>query len=68
MRCKPPGYHLLVQCLHDSQFLRLILHIVDEGCRLLDLYTAVPGVQELETTTLNALLLLKRALHLQVFI
>ncbi len=66
IRCKPPGYHLLVQCLHDSNFLRLLLHVVDEGCRVLDLYTPTPGIQELETLTLNVLLLLKRVLQLQV--
>lgn len=66
IRCKPPGYHLLVQCLHDSNFLRLLLHVVDEGCRVLDLYTPTPGIEELETLTLNVLLLLKRVLQLQV--
>ena len=67
VRCKSPGYHLLVQCLHDSNFLRLILGVVDEGCRVLDLYSSVPGVQELENTTLNILLLLKRVFQLQVY-
>lgn len=66
VRCKPPGYHLLVQCLHDSNFLRLILSVVDEGCRVLDLYSSAAGIQELEATTLNILLLLKRVFQLQV--
>ena len=52
--------------MHDSNFLRLLLHVVDEGCRVLDLYTPVHGVQELETITLNVLLFLKRVLQLQV--
>lgn len=65
IRCKPPGYHLLVQSLHDSNFLRLVLHVIDEGCRVLDTYAPVAGVQELETLSLNALLLLKRVLQLQ---
>ncbi|KAK4018432.1 hypothetical protein OUZ56_000486 [Daphnia magna] len=65
IRSKQPGYHLLVHCLHDSNFLRLLLHVVDEGCRVLDLYTPTLGIEELETLTLNVLLLLKRVLQLQ---
>lgn len=66
IRSKPPGFHLVVQCLHDSNFLRLLLRVVEEGCRVLEQYVTVPGLQELEITTLNILLLLKRVLHLQV--
>lgn len=57
---------MLLQCLHDSNFLRLLLHIIDEGCRVLELHSSAPGVQNLEAITLNVLFFLKRVLQLQV--
>ena len=55
-----------MQCMHDSNFLRLLLQVVDDGCGVLDLYTPVHGIQELETIKLNAHLFLKLLLQLQV--
>lgn len=67
VRSKSPGYHLLVQCLHETHFLRLVFEVIDSGCKVLDRYANTAELDQVEATTLNALLLLKRVLHLQVF-
>ncbi|EAT37498.1 AAEL010526-PA [Aedes aegypti] len=61
----PPGFHILLQINTKSDFLRLLLHIIDEACTLFDSYTPFPGRKHLETTCLFALQILERALETQ---
>ena len=68
VRSKQPGYHLLVQCLNETHFLRLVLNVVDHGCQILDRHTHLAALADVEASTLDALLILKRVLQLQVVI
>ncbi|KAL1374498.1 hypothetical protein pipiens_018057, partial [Culex pipiens pipiens] len=61
----PPGFHILLQVNTKSDFLRLLLHIIDESCTLFDSYTPFPGRKHLEATSLYALQILERALETQ---
>lgn len=38
-----PGYHLLKQLHSNSEFLHVLLYILDEGCHHLDSYDSFPG-------------------------
>ncbi|XP_055585632.1 nuclear pore complex protein Nup205-like [Uranotaenia lowii] len=61
----PPGFHILLQVNTKSDFLRLLLHIIDEACSLFDTFTPFPGRKNLEKTSLYALQILYRALETQ---
>lgn len=61
----PPGYHLMLQLNMKSDFLNLLIYIIDEGYRLLSLYTPFVGKTLLEECTLKCLTILEHALILQ---
>ncbi|XP_065083337.1 nuclear pore complex protein Nup205 [Ochlerotatus camptorhynchus] len=61
----PPGFHILLQVNTKSDFLRLLLHIIDESCTLFDGYNTFPGRKNLEVTCLYALQIIERALETQ---
>ncbi|XP_019530030.3 nuclear pore complex protein Nup205 [Aedes albopictus] len=61
----PPGFHILLQVNTKSDFLRLLLHIIDEACTLFDSYAPFPGRKHLESTCLLALQIIERALETQ---
>ncbi|KAL1377875.1 hypothetical protein pipiens_015962 [Culex pipiens pipiens] len=52
-RRKPPhGFHILLQVKTKSEFLRLLLHIIDESCTHFDINTPFPDRKHLEPITL----------------
>lgn len=61
----PPGYHLMLQLNMKSDFLNLLIFIVDEGCRLFSQYVLFVGKKLLEECTLKCLKIFDRALTLQ---
>lgn len=63
----PPGFSIMLQ-LHTndkSELLRLLLHIVDEACALLDTYTQFAGRASLERAALHALRIVELTLAQQ---
>lgn len=58
----PPGFHIMLKLHTKSEFLRLILHLIDEACAMLDSYSPFPGKKQLEGTILYALNLIEMAL------
>lgn len=61
----PPGFHIMIQLNTKSQFLDLILFIIDEGCNEFDSFSSFPGKTDLEDCVLSCLNILNRALNLQ---
>lgn len=61
----PPGYHLMTQLHSNTEFLRIILNILDEGCTHLDTYNSFPGKKYLEDSTLSCLEILEYGLKTQ---
>lgn len=61
----PPGYHLMIQLHTKSQFLDLLLYIIDEGTNMFDSYAIFPGREHLEKCTLYCLNILYKALMLK---
>lgn len=61
----PPGLHILLQMHTKSDFLRLILHILDESVSLLDNFQPFSGKKYLEKSALSCLKLLEKALMMQ---
>jgi nuclear pore complex protein Nup205 len=61
----PPGFHVMLQLHTKSEFLRLILHIIDEAVTLFDSYTQFPGKKYLERTVYYCLNLIERTLAQQ---
>ncbi|XP_008486464.1 nuclear pore complex protein Nup205-like, partial [Diaphorina citri] len=43
-----PGYHIILNMCSQSQLLRTIFYIIDEGCLQLDTYAPFPGKSSLE--------------------
>uniref|UniRef100_A0A336MB53 CSON014651 protein n=1 Tax=Culicoides sonorensis TaxID=179676 RepID=A0A336MB53_CULSO len=60
-----PGFHILLQMHTKSDFLRLLLLIIDESCTLFESYAPFPGKKHLEEASKYALNILERALHQQ---
>lgn len=60
-----PGYHLLKQLHSNSEFLHVLLYILDEGCRHLETYDSFSGKKYLEESTLHCLEILEQGLRLQ---
>lgn len=50
-----PGYHLMTQLHSNTELLRVILYIIDEGCNYFDDYNSFPAKKYLEECTLNCL-------------
>lgn len=61
----PPGYHILSQLHSNSELLRTLLRILDEGCILFDTYDTFSGKSDLEVATLNCLELIEFGLRSQ---
>ncbi|XP_046735126.1 nuclear pore complex protein Nup205 [Diprion similis] len=60
-----PGHHLMTLLHSNSEFLHVVLHILDEGCHLLDTYDDFPGKTSLESSTLHCLQILEHGLAAQ---
>ncbi|CAB0036829.1 unnamed protein product [Trichogramma brassicae] len=60
-----PGYHLMTQIHSNSELLRLILSILNEGCNLFDTFDNFVGKKHLEKCTLRALEVLEYGLKSQ---
>ena len=60
-----PGYHIMLWMHTQSEFLRLILHLVDEAIGLLESYTNFPGKQSLEQCVFYALRIIEKTLCAQ---
>lgn len=60
-----PGFHILLQMHTKSDFLRLILLILDEACTLFESYAPFPGRQHLREATIYALNIIERGLNQQ---
>lgn len=60
-----PGYHLMTQLHSNSEFLRIILYVLDEGCHYLETYDSFLGKQFLEDCTLSCLEILEHGLATQ---
>lgn len=61
----PPGFHIMLQMNTNSEFLRLILHIIDESCSYLDTFAQFPGKKNLESCILYCFNIIERSLELQ---
>lgn len=61
----PPGFHILLQLHTKSEFLRLVLHLIDEACLMLDTYSPFTGKKQLESAILFALNIVEMALAQQ---
>lgn len=61
----PPGFHVMLQLHTKSEFLRLILHLIDEACTMLDNFAPFPGKKQLESCILYALNIIEQALRQQ---
>ncbi|KAI5710857.1 hypothetical protein M8J75_012010 [Diaphorina citri] len=60
-----PGYHIILNMCSQSQLLRTIFYIIDEGCLQLDTYAPFPGKSSLEAATLECLRLISCVLDVQ---
>ena len=67
LNCKDPvpGYHFMTQLHSNTELLRIILHILDEGCSYLDTYYSFPGKKFLEESTLYCSEILEHGLKTQ---
>ncbi|XP_058800977.1 nuclear pore complex protein Nup205 isoform X2 [Phymastichus coffea] len=60
-----PGYHLMTQLHSNTELLRNLLYILEEGCHWLDTYDTFAGKMFLEESTLSCLEILERTLKTQ---
>jgi nuclear pore complex protein Nup205 len=58
-----PGFHITLQLHTKSEFLRLILHLIDEACMMLDTYAPFAGKKQLESSILFAMNTIEMALN-----
>lgn len=61
----PPAFHIMLQLHTKSEFLRLILHLIDESCIMLDSYSPFNGKKQLENTIMYALNIISMSLEKQ---
>lgn len=61
----PPGFHVVVQMHTKSDFLNLLLLIIDEGSKLYNSYVPFPGESYVEKCTLHCLNIIDKCLNLQ---
>lgn len=61
----PPGFHVMLQLNTKSDFLRLVLLLLDDACALFESYSPISGRQHLEEMTNLCLSLLEQALRHQ---
>ncbi|XP_024081657.1 nuclear pore complex protein Nup205-like [Cimex lectularius] len=60
-----PGYHIMISLCSKSELLRLLLLLIDEGCRVFDAFESIPGKTEFENSVLYALKMLEHGLAIQ---
>lgn len=60
-----PGFHIMLQMHTKSEFLRLILHLIDESCVMLDSFAPFSGKKQLESAILYALNIIAASLEKQ---
>ncbi|KAL3882663.1 hypothetical protein ACJMK2_028981 [Sinanodonta woodiana] len=60
---KPPGHVLMVYMLRDTELFSQILKILDDGIKLLELYSHIPGQSSLEKACLLCLQMIECALE-----
>ena len=60
-----PGFHIMLQLHTKSEFLRLVLHLIDEACIMLDTYSPFAGKKPLESAVMYALNIMEMALMKQ---
>lgn len=60
-----PGFHIMLLLHTKSEFLRLILHLIDEACLMLETYSPFAGRKHLEKAILYALNIIEVALSKQ---
>jgi nuclear pore complex protein Nup205 len=60
-----PGFHIMLLLHTKSEFLRLILHLIDESCLMLETYSPFEGKKSMENLTLKAVNILEMALSKQ---
>ncbi|XP_065223054.1 nuclear pore complex protein Nup205 [Planococcus citri] len=63
--CPHPGFHIMINLCSSSEFFRVIMYLVDEGCRMLDAYKEFAGKKSFETLLLSCLELLYKGLEMQ---
>lgn len=60
-----PGFHIMLLLHTKSEFLRLILHLIDEACMMLETYSPFAGRKQLQNAILYALNIVEMALSKQ---
>ena len=60
-----PGYHIMTQLHSNTEFLRIILYILDDGCNYFDTYDSFARKKFLEVCTLYCLEVLEHGLKTQ---
>lgn len=60
-----PGFHIMLQLHTKSEFLRLIMHLIDEACAMLDSYSPFAGKKQLENSILYALNIIQMSMSKQ---
>lgn len=61
---RPAGYHIMLNMSMQSELLKMVLFLVDEGCNLLDTFSMFSGKSDLEQSMLYCLKLLEKVLAL----
>ena len=61
----PPGFHITLQLHTKSEFLRLMVHLIDEACTMLDSYSPFSGKKQLENTIMYGLSIITMGLEKQ---
>ncbi|XP_070506318.1 nuclear pore complex protein Nup205 [Chironomus tepperi] len=61
----PPGFHITLQLHTKSEFLRLLMHLIDEACTMLDSYSPFSGKKQLENTIMYGLSIITMGLEKQ---
>lgn len=61
----PPGFHIMLQLHTKSEFLRLVLHLIDEACIMFETFSPFAGKKQLENCIFYALNIIEMALMKQ---
>lgn len=60
-----PGFHIMLLMHTKSEFLRLMLHLIDEACLTFETFSPFPGKKNMENLILHALNIMEIALKKQ---
>ncbi|CRK98110.1 CLUMA_CG011478, isoform A [Clunio marinus] len=58
----PPGFHIMLSMNTKTEFLRLILHLINEACIMFDTYAPFAGKKQLKNAVLHALNIVEMSL------